>query len=382
MKKKKLLSMVLTASLLLGIVGCTNSNTANENQEVETKVETKAEESATKIVVDHEGVEVEIPANVERVVIGNTLPLASVLSVYLGGADKIVGLHPASMAAAKNGLLSEIYPEILDAKTDFISDSGINIEEILKLDPDVVIGVPKADAEALRNAGIPALTVSVAKWGYDVLETYDQWNGLFDQIFGESEITHKISDYSQEAYNLIQERVGTLKEEDKKKILFLFKYDGEMMETSGPKFFGQYWSEATGTVNVAKDSTEVGSISINMEQVYEWNPDVIVITNFTSVQPEDLYNNTIDGDDWSTVSAVQNGEVYKMPLGLYRTYTPGADTPVTLQWFAKTVYPELFEDINLEEVTKSYYKEYHNIDMTEEQIERMYNPSRESANGL
>ena len=377
-KYKKLLAFILTGSLILSSVGCQSTNTAEQSN----KGETQVEESATRIVVDHEGVEVEIPTKIDRVVVGNTLPLASVLSVYLGGAEKIVGLHPASMSAAESGLLSEIYPEILEAKTDFINGSEINIEELLKLDPDIVIGVPKDQAETIRKAGIPALTLSVSNWDYDVVETYVQWNNLFDEIFGESEITEKVSEYSKEAYEVIQERVSTIAEEDKKKVLILYKYDDKTITTSGQNFFGQYWTDATGSINVAQDITGNNAININMEQVYQWNPDVIIITNFTSVQPEDLYNNTIDGEDWSTVSAVQNGQVYKMPLGLYRTFTPGADTPVTLQWFAKTIYPELFEDINIEEITKSYYKEYHNIEMTNEQIESMYNPSRESADGL
>ena len=379
LRNKKILSLILMGSLVLGLVGCQSTNNTSDES---SKGETQVEEAATKIVVDHAGVEVEVPTKIDRIVVGNTLPLASVLSVYLGGAEKIVGMHPASMGAAESGLLSEIYPEILEAETDFINGSEINIEELLKLDPDIVIGVGAEQAEALRQAGIPAVTLSVSNWDYDVVETYDQWNDLFDQIFGESEITERISEYSKEAYELIQERVSTLAEEDKKKVLFLFNYDDETMSTSGPTFFGQYWCDATGAINVAQNSTETGAININMEQVYEWNPDVIIMTNFTSAQPEDLYNNTISGDDWSTVSAVKNGQVYKMPLGLYRTYTPGADTPVTLQWFAKTVYPELFEDINMDEVTKSYYKDYYNIDMTDEQIESMYNPSRDSADGL
>jgi len=379
LKNKKILSLILTGALVFSLAGCqSTNNTADES----TKEETQVEKAATKIVVDHAGVEVEVPTKIDRIVVGNTLPLAAALSVYLGGAEKIVGMHPASMGAAESGLLGEIYPEILEAETDFINGSDINIEELLKLDPDIVIGVPKDQAETLRKAGIPAVTLSVSNWEYDVLETYDEWIALFDQIFGESEVSQKVSEYSKEISELIQERVSTIAEEDKKKVLFLYKYDDEAISTSGGNFFGQYWCDATGTINVAQDSAETGAININMEQVYEWNPDVIIMTNFTSYQPEDLYNNAISGDDWSTVNAVKNGQVYKMPLGLYRTFTPGADTPVTLQWFAKTVYPELFEDINLEEVTKSYYKDYQNIDMTDEQIESMYNPSRESADGL
>ena len=373
-KIKKLVSLSLVATFLFGFAGCQSTNSTG-------KEEIKSTEATTKIIVDHVGAEVEIPTEVNRVVVSNPLPIASVLSVYLGGAEKIVGLHPTAMSAAANGLLGEIYPEILNAETDFVNGSEFNVEELLKIDPDVVIGVPKDQAEKLREAGIPAVTVSYTDWDFNVLETYDGWIKLFDQIFGESTTTEKVSEYSKEAYELIQGKVSTIAEEDKKKVLFLFNYDENNITTSGPSHYGQYWAEAIGAINVGQDSVEPEAISINMEQIYEWNPDVIILTNFTSAQPEDLYNNAIGGDDWSTINAVKNGEVYKMPLGLYRTYTPGSDTPVTLQWLAKTVYPELFEDVNIIDVTKDYYKTYHNIDMTEEQIKNMYNPPRESATG-
>ena len=376
LKSKKLLTLILTGGLVFSLAGCQSSDNTQA-----TKYETKVEQSAVKTVIDHEGVEVKVPLEINRIVVGNTWPLASALSVYLGGADKIVGMHPASMGAAENGLLKEVYPEILNAKTDFIKDSQINIEELLKLNPDIVIGVNKEEAESIRKAGIPALTVSVSKWDYDTVKTYDEWNDLFDQIFGESEITDKISKYSKDTYNMIQDRVSNIADEDKKKVLILHRYDDESMTTSSSKFFGQYWCESVGAINVGQSIEGTGLVDINMEQVYKWNPDIVIISNFTSTQPEDLYNNSISGDDWSTVNAVKNGQVYKMPLGLYRTFTPGADTPVTLQWFAKTVYPKLFEDVDIKKVTKSYYKEYYNIDMNDEQVNRMYNPPRESANG-
>ena len=117
-----------------------------------------------------------------------------------------------------------------------------------------------------------------------------------------------------------------------------------------------------------------------MEQVYQWNPDIIMITNFTTAQPEDVLNNTIGGYDWSSVQAVQDGAVYKMPLGTYRSYTPSADTPVTFLWMAKTVYPDLFEDIDITAEVRDYYEELYGVSLTDEQIDRMYNPS--SAGGV
>ncbi len=151
------------------------------------------------------------------------------------------------------------------------------------------------------------------------------------------------------------------------------------MTTSGKVFFGQSWCDHVGAINVGEGIETPGSAGINMEQVYEWNPDVILITNFTSAQPEDLYQNAIGSDDWSTVAAVKNKQVYKMPLGWYRSYTPGVDVGVTLQWMAKTVYPELFEDMDIKQVEKDYFKEYFSIELTDEQLEKMFNPPREAS---
>ena len=113
-----------------------------------------------------------------------------------------------------------------------------------------------------------------------------------------------------------------------------------------------------------------------MEQVYKWNPDVIFITNFTQTLPEDLYHNAIGSDDWSTVEAVKKKQVYKLPLGSYRTYTPGIDTPMTLEWMAKTLYPDLFPEFDVKKDVKAYYQDLYGITLTDAQFEAMYHPER------
>lgn len=361
---KKLLSLVLTGVLILSITACGTKN-------AETSVETRT-------IIDHEGTEVEIPEKIDRIVLG-TWPLAAQLAAYLGSAEKIVGVAPEVMAAAEYGVLGQIYPEFLDASTKFYEGGTINIEELLKLEPDIVIGVSGETAEAIRAAGIPAVSVSVSNWEYDVVKTTGEWLKIFDGIFGESEKAAKIQAYAEQVQSDITKKVSTLSEEEKKKVMLLFTYSDAAMTTSSKGFFGQSWCDLTGSVNVGAEIDGPGSASINMEQVYTWNPDVIMITNFTSAQPEDLYNNSISSDDWSTVKAVADKEVYKMPIGWYRSFTPGVDTAVTLQWFAKTVYPELFADIDINQITKDYFSEYFDIELTNEQVEMMYHPSREAS---
>lgn len=384
-KLKRILSLLLCAAMV-PLSACSGGEESSSASQPEASVSSQAEqESDTITITDHGDNQVTLPRQIDRIVVTDIYPLPSVITVFLGSADKLVGIHPTSMSAAQSGLLGEIFPEILEADTSFMTGSDLNIEQLLSLEPDVVFytaGNTQLQS-ALENAGIPAVGVSPTKWDYDIIETYDQWIALLAQIFPENaETSDLVSQYSEEIYTMVQERVAGIPEEEKKDILFLFQYSDQQMITSGKNFFGQFWAEAVGGRNVAEEvQAENSNAVINMEQVYQWNPDVIFITNFTPAQPEDLYTNAIGGDDWSQVEAVSTRQVYKLPLGTYRSYTPSTDTPVTLLWMAQKVYPELFEDIDINAEVRDYYQQLYGIQLTDEQIEKMYHPSSDAADG-
>ena len=342
-------------------------------------------ESELRVITDHAGNEVTLPDEINRIVVTDTLPLPSVLSLYLDSAEKLVGISPVSMSAAKAGLLSELYPEILDADTSFFENSELNIESLLALEPDLVFynAQNKELGESLASAGLTAVAVSVTQWDYNAADTFDAWMDLLADIFPEEkEKAEAAKEYGEKVEEEIQDKTDELKDEEKKNVFFLFNYSDTALVTSGKNFWGQYWCDAINAVNVGEEiEAERSNASVNMEQVYSWDPDIIFISNFTKAMPEDLYNNTIGDNDWSSVSAVKNEQVYKMPLGAYRSFTPGADTPMTLMWLAKTVYPDLFEDVDMTEEVENYYKEVYNIELTDEQVAQMYTPSADAANG-
>ena len=345
----------------------------------------KLPQSETITIVDNLDNKVTVPKKIDRIAVAGIFPFPSILSVFLGSAEKIVGMPPASMSAAKAGLLAELFPEILKADTSFTSGEDLNIEELIKLKPDVVF-YSSGNGEWTKmfaGAGISAVAISPRKWDYDVLETYDKWIELLSEMFPESAKAKQVSAYSKETYDKIQNRVKNLKESERKKVLFLFQYDDQKIVTSGKHFFGQYWCDAVGAKNAAEEITvDNANAKITMEQIYNWNPDVVFITNFTPAMPDDIYSGKIGGRSWNNVKAAKTGDVYKMPLGSYRSYTPGADTPVTLLWLAQKVYPELFKDINIEKEVKDYYSKLYGIELTEEQIKRMYSPGAKAAEGF
>lgn len=367
---KKVLVSILVAILTVSCIltGCSNNRTEN-NGEVIT-------------IVDHNGDTVTLPKNIERIAVCDILPLPSVLSVFFDSANKIVAMAPSSMSAAKNGLLSELYPEILNADTSAISGTDVNTEELMKLDPQVVFysAASKKLGDKLKKAGFNAVAISVNKWDYDASETLNQWIALLSEIFPGSanKSTELVRTYSGKYMKLVKERTENLTAEERKKVFFLFQYSEDSIVTSGQKFFGQWWADAIGAVNAAEELKEDNSVKVTLEQIYKWNPDIILMTNFTAFFPDDLYKNTVGSYDWSGVSAVQDRKVFKMPLGMYRSYTPGIDTPITLLWLAKTVYPELFADIDITKTTVEYYEIVFGVKLTDKQAESIFSPVSEA----
>ena len=377
---KKLTALLLAVAMVLSLAACG----AGKTIETSPSASAAATDSTTVTVTDHAGNQVTVPKNAQRIAVCDIYPLPSVLSVFFDSADRIVGMPDVSMSAAKSGLLGQLYPNILNAQTGFIKGTEVNTEELMKLKPDVVFysaDDPKL-GEQLTAAGFAAVAISASKWDYDCVETLKEWVALLSQIFPENDKTKTVQDYSEKVMKQIKDKTSTLSENQKKRAFFLFKYDDSTIMTSGEHFFGNWWAESTGAVNVSKELPNENAAAVTMEQIYQWNPDVIFITNFTKAQPDDLYNNKIGSNDWSAIAAVQKKQVYKMPLGMYRSYTPGADTPVTLLWMAKTLYPDLFSDVDITKETEDYYKAVFGITLTDEQANSIFASAASAANGF
>ena len=336
-------------------------------------------EKATRVVVDHTGKEVRIPAKIERIVITGPWPLPSVYCLFEGAGDKLVGIHPGSMSAAKHSLLPRVAPGILRASTEFLKGDGLNAEELLKLKPDVVFYRVEAAAHAKQLAltGIPAVGFSTALSGFDTIRTFESWVKLLGEVLQQEDRASGIVEYGRRTYDEIQDALNGVKGLKRPRALILFNYGEGNIKTSGSNFYGQYWLESTGAINVASELS--GVADINMEQVYAWDPDIIYITNFSRHMPEDLYENAIPGHDWSTVRAVRERKVYKFPLGMYRWYPPASDTPLVLKWLAKKNQPELFADVDMDAEVRAYYKRFYNLDLTDEDLRRIFSPAREAA---
>ena len=371
--KYKFLTAAAMSALLLAACGSDEETTVSKELEL-------TQES--KMVIDELNREVEIPAQLDSVVMGSVLPYFSTWFIATNSTEEIKGIHPNSSNAAAFSILKDISPTILDAKTNFIENGEVNVEQLLALDPDVYFEIANQEktVKKLEETGITTVALDTATTSLNPLDTINRWLKLTGEVTGTTERPAQIIAEGEANQKEINDKLAeaAIKEEDKPRVFFLqYHSDGEI-STAGTGMHGNRWLNSTGGIDVAAEAGIEGIKQVNMEQIYEMNPDIIYITNFTETQPQDLMDNTFKGQDWSKVKAVQDGKVYKMPLGIYRWYPPSGDAPLMLKWMAQKNYPELF-NYDMNEEVKDYYKRYYGYDLSDEQVTGIFNPSSEAA---
>jgi iron complex transport system substrate-binding protein len=336
--------------------------------------------AAPRTVVDHDGNVVELPERMDRIAFASIWPLPSVYCLFEGSSEKLVGMGDFSMNAARSSMLAVVMPDIVKASTSYLKGGNLNIEELMNLKPDIVFynaDNPVDDKETFAKAGIPAVAFSPTHKGSDTIATLESWVTLLGEVLQQDGRASGIVNYGREVYDEITSKIAKAPDVKRPRALILFEYDDNVIVTAGHDAFGQYWLESTGALNVAQDLNDYPVI--NMEQIYEWDPEIIFITNFSPRLPEDLLDNAIPGHDWKNVTAVRNGRVFKFPLGMYRWYPPASDTPLVLKWLATKNQPELFKDIDMNAEVRDYYKRFYGVGLTDENLYQIFHPSREAA---
>lgn len=374
MKKKRLLRVV--SLLMVGIMafagcGATKQNQKSSTQKSETaKISDKEKEKVGKSASDNEkiviedqlGKTIELDGVPERVAT-TIMPFPYIYYAVVGNSDNLVGCNPSSIVAYENSALKYMYPELKNANTDFVdTDFVVNVEELLKLKPDVVFQWNYMDEEIQK---MEAAGIKVVALEYGDLEDLETWIRIIGKMFDKEERAEELISYFHNSVDEVTEKIDALSPEDYTNILIL----SDNLKVTG-KGFSKYWVENSGAVNPAGDLSGE-ALNVNMEQIYEWNPDIIYIGNFTDLQPSDLIENKLDGQDWSSVKAVKEGQVYKIPIGGYRWDPPGVETPLMIKWLAKIQHPDLFEDMDMEEELKKFYKDVYNFELTDEMVDEI-----------
>lgn len=390
MKLKFYTTSILLASMLL-LTACTsnrNKNTAPSSVAETTSVEattaadknetdSKADNqlSGTHVVVDHAGNQVEVPNKIERVVIDQIPILSTYMAYFKGSAPHIVGYSGSFKETISETALKNIAPELLESSDTVYAQSDLNIEEIIKLKPDVIFynANNKEHAQILASSGIPSIGFATvgADSPADPIERYKQWLMLLEEVFGEKGKMDGFIEAGDKIVIDVKNRIENIPENKRPSSMILFKLIDGVPQVSGKGVFGDYWLQHLGVKNVAEEAK--GFAQVSFEQIYKWNPQILFINGpgLLKLNRQDVIENKVEGIDFSTIQAVKDERVYNTTLGMWNWFTPNPDAPLVLAWLACNTYPEEFSDYPLETVIRDYYKNFYGYEITDEEMEGM-----------
>lgn len=268
-------SLVATLALsTAALVACSNDEATNPSSDSGAEVQTTLEE---KIVVDQAGTEVTIPGEVNRIVSGGILPYFHTWYVATNSTKEIVGMHPNSYNAAENSMLAKLSPDVLKADTSFVQNGEMNVEELMKINPDVYfeLATDEKSIELARKAGINTVAIkAIDAAAAEPLATFNSWLELTGQIANTTERADKFLEVGTAVQNEIYEKIDGLTKEQKPNALMMYQLSDQAITVSGKNFFGNQWLNATGANDVAENDVQ-GRKDVNMEQIYQWNPEII-----------------------------------------------------------------------------------------------------------
>lgn len=273
--------------------------------------ETEVQPIETRIVIDGADKEIEIPAKPQRVVIISAAGIGMYLAV--GGEMTLVG-H------IESGSFS---PEELEklAKSENVGKAtGANLEKILSLKPDLVIGVEvpfqRQLEDPLKEAGIPLwlLKANNIEDNMSILKIFGELTGGVDQADKEIlKIKNAISD------------AAARKGDKEIRVLPIFGTPESFM-IAMPTSMGGDILRLAGLVNIADNlkgittgAATMNYVPFSLEFVIQENPDQIMF--ITHGDPEEmkksLQENMATNAAWLSISAVKEGRVFVVPMELY-----------------------------------------------------------------
>ncbi|CAM3596869.1 ABC transporter substrate-binding protein [Rahnella bruchi] len=324
---------------------------------------------------------VEVPDNPQRIVLGESRMLYTLALVQDGNpAQHVVG-WPGDMAqldAQSWALYVKAFPQIADipllGQNNF---TQINAEKVIALKPDLVIlpvyAKKQADRDqmeiALTNAGIPVIYVDLR---VDQLHNTIPGVKLLGDVLNNPQKAARFIAFYQQHMDRIRERIAAY--QGKRTTIMLQLHLGRREGCCTTVSHGNLADllAFAGGDNIAKGAFAGVYGDLNAEKVIMADPDVYITTGMagpegkrvsnlmlgpqvTQQQAEQSFREVMDKQPvLSTLKAVREGRAYSVWHNFYLSPYHMVDVEV----FAKTMYPQLFADVDPQQTMKDLYAQF------------------------
>jgi iron complex transport system substrate-binding protein len=274
------------------------------------------------------------------------------------GTEHLTGMHPAAQAVLLESVLARFFPGIAEINTRVVGDGFIpNVEEMLNVNPDVVMQWARRTEDYIDPMEKVGLTVVGLDWGSNEIERGHI--EIVGQLLGKQERTRSFLTWQDDVIAAIQEKLADVPTEDRARMVFFDRYRSNELAVFGRD---EFFFQAPGLRNLAFEAgLNQGTVTVDAEQILAWQPDIIFINYYDlEATPAHMYADPV----LASVPAIQNRRVYKTP----RLDPSLLEAPLVWMWMAMLAYPELF-DWDMRALVREKYVEMYGQSPSEDAVD-------------
>ena len=323
----------------------------------------------TQMVLDDSGRdEVEIPAEITRIA-----PSGATATMMLTpiASDLMVGIA-ASPSVDQEKYLPEELLYLPTFGQFYGSKSTLNMEALIEAEPQVIFDLGdkkvtvKADMDSIgKQTGIPALF-------YDgTLEHMADTYRTLGKLLGREERGEEIAEFIDRTVDMAERNSAKISDKDKITILYGTGATGLAVNAQGSSQAQVIPLIGAKNAIIPEEITDKGGGTIvSMESLYEDEPDMIILTEGGPY--EELQDN-----EWSELKAVKTGRYYEIPGDPYcwMSSPPSVNMVLGVWWLGQLAYPDVYNDYDMVEVAREYYKLFWNYDLSDKEAKAMLSNS-------
>lgn len=251
----------------------------------------------------------------------------------------------------------------------YSSNTG-NMEEILKVAPDVIISfgtTGKKDIEQAeeiqKQLGIPVVIID------SELTKLDQAYTFAGELLGAQEKAAELGAYCKQSVEDVTAESKQI--DDSKRVRVYYAEGAKGLETDPQGSRHTQVLDLVGGINVADVEMKEGKglTQVSIEQVMKWNPEVIISWDD---ERGGYYSGIAKDSTWQGIQAVQNKKIYEIPTSPFNWFDrpPSVNRVLGIKWLGNLLYPELYA-YDMKAEVKDFYKKFYHYELTDKEVEEL-----------
>lgn len=353
LKNKKIIVSCMLLIILL-VSGCDKSR--------------EIPESNNRQVVDMAGRTVEIPKEIKKVY--STGPIGTIF-LYTLAPKKLSGWNN-DLRDVEKRYINEEYHQLPVLGTWRGAKYNGNIEELLKVKPDLIINMGDLDASYIADTdtiqeqlGIPVLMIDGSI--DNAAEAYRYLGKVLDL----EDRAEQLAKYCIQTMTDVSDKLGNIPADEKVRLYYAEGTKG--LETEAKGSLNAEILELAGAVNVADPGVDqnVRRMQVSFEQLLKWDPDVIILSTDGDRKGQ-LYNSITREGVWNNIKAVKNKQIYEIPNAPYDWINrpPSVNRLIGIKWLANLLYPETYK-VDMKKEIREFFNLFYQYNLSQTEVEEI-----------